>query len=469
MTERSLQVLIFITIFYINTIKSDDTINALKKILNELNAPTADRHWGKYPKQLYHPHNYKHGKSKHISDSPNLMNIQTMNLFLKPNKRQREESQVNRMLRTDADTCDATGRCGCTGPRCGNSREDDLADEVDRVVNEISKQLTRDENIKDNTDGEQRERDRAEGDGRNSDRDEYHQQRNKDGADIDLVKQKNRYNDGGEAGYYEINNDRNYDDDDLEKDLGEKKTSYYNDDLLKNKRIKVNDNLDVVILDKSDLEILLRNQDFVDLTRNDHKDDEDRVLADYNKFTGYERKSVEPHRSTDDIKPEDFFGLYEPIKNQVIKKVSNYVKNKNPSTSLNIKHLTPNHKKKLRNLKMKYRRGEVSKGALDDEIVKIIFNEEKVVPHDKKNQHIFVPKWIYNKALSMSSKETLNQNLRSQKRILPLTFQQKERLYNKEKGKPIQKLVWRKNSDHRAQRFGIPFDLEVHGLGQLAP
>ncbi|XP_052743007.1 MATH and LRR domain-containing protein PFE0570w-like [Bicyclus anynana] len=473
------KILTLTTIFALNTVKSDNTIVALKKILKELNDPVEDNSDAN-PKQYYHPRHHKHGKSKHNS-SPNLMNVQTMNLILKPNKRQRDEIEVNRLLRTNSEeSCEAGDeRCGCTGSRCGSNRVDQLADEVDRFVNVINDQLSNDD--------EENDRNRAVVDDELGDR---YRENERDRSMFRYVDNQGRDRDVSrkervdrEYDDIKIKYDRNDDDsDDFERDryLDERENRYNNEDFLKSKRIKVNDNLDVVILDKSDLDALLGNQDFVDITRNRHMDDEDneifqRIVAQYKKFLNSEKHKLIEHGRSAVITPENFFELYESVKHQVTRKLKNYVKDKKLFTSLNMKYLTPNQKNKLRSLKMKYRRGEMEDATVDDEIVKIIFGNEskmKIVAHAEDNNHIFIPKWLYEKVLS--SKKTLNEALRAHKRtrILPMTSQQKEKLFHKGTNnvvKPIGKLVWRKKLSQDIERYGIPFELEAHGLGQIAP
>nr|XP_034826445.1 kinesin-related protein 4-like [Maniola hyperantus] len=312
MTKRYLQILSVTAIFAVNGIKSDDSIKTLRKILKELKAPTEDRYdeANHDSNIVYLPSHYRHAhaKFKHGKSVPNLMNIQTMNLFLK-SKRQRDEAD-QRFLRSDAEnTCTAPGRCGCSGGRCGKKREDDLADEVDRVVNEINKQLPRDD------DEIRNDRDIVTLDDRNWDIDENDQQRNRD--DEDRIKNNDRYYDDGD----EIKHDR--DSDERDRRLVDSKNRVDRDELFNSKRIKINDNLDVVILDKSDLDVLLRNERFPDLTRKDvDKDDEDKEMVEFKKNVNVEDKASD--RSTNDITPEEFFGYYEPMKQKLVAKAFNF-------------------------------------------------------------------------------------------------------------------------------------------------
>ncbi|XP_045762891.1 protein ecdysoneless homolog [Maniola jurtina] len=471
MTKRLFQILSLIAIFAVNGIKSDDTIKALRKILKELNAPTEDNDEGNHnSKIVYLPSHYKHAQAKFKGgkSAPNLMNIQTMNLFLKP-KRQRSEADVKKFLRLDAENrCKATGRCGCSGARCGHNKEEDLTYEVDRVLNEVNKQLAREDDKtrydRDIVNLEKRDEDR------NRDIDENHQQRDRDNED--RIKNDGKYFDDVEETKHTRDNDE-YDD---ERDS---KNRVDRENLLNSKRIKINDNLDVVILDKSDLDLLLRNEDFLDPTRKDvDKDGEDKemfqkVLKGLKKFANAEDKASE--RSKNVVTPEEFFGHYETIKQLVVAKVFDYVKDKKLSSFLKLKHISPYQRSKLRSIKLKYKRGEMKDDAIEEEIVNIIFGQQsnmKIVSQTENDNKIFVPKWLYDKILSY--KNSINNNLRTQnaqKRILPLTLQQKERLNKKslvEQGKTIPKLVWRKNAGHDLQKFGIPFDLDVHGLAQMA-
>lgn len=464
MIDKQLLILTLSTLA-LNAVKTEDTIEALKEILKKLNTPSKDRNDEVNSKNLYHSRQ-KHGNSKHgghLLNSPNLMNVQTMNLFLKPNKRMNKDH----ITRTGPENACKIGRCGCNEARCGASREDNLADEVDRVINEINEQLALYENESRNQGDrvDTNKRDHKDGDMKKDRGDKYFDKIKEEGRDDDDVDitQKRDNDDALES------NERNI--------FGRKDRLNKNE--LYNKMIKVNDNLDVVILDKSDLEKLLRNEALIDLTgknvvKDDQNDDDDeelhvKVFQKYDKFIAEENKTG---RTANVISLGDFFTLYEIMKEELVTKVMRYVKSKKQLESLNLKHMIPTQMRKLQNLKIKFKRGEIKEDDLEQKIEGILFGVEskaKVVAHNENNNYIFVPKSIYNAVLS--SKKNLKNILRvkSHKRILPLTFQQKERLFNKDKVKTIPKLVWRKNSEKDIQRLGIPFELEVHGLGQVVP
>ncbi|XP_032524147.2 uncharacterized protein LOC116775364 [Danaus plexippus] len=369
--------------------------------------------------RFYPPHQSRHRQKKKTLDSyPNLLNIQTLNLYGKPHKREREDADFDKFLRTETDRiCKQTGRCGCSRGRCGNRAEDETADEVDELVKQINKQLANDDT-------------------------------DKKGLSYDPNVNK-------------LKVDKDDDDD---------------DDRL-NEKTKHSDDVDIVVLDQNEIDDLLRKQDFVDLTRNSVILDTDTgKLSSGPKNTDHLRELIadimnsgqanEKNARNSNVSPAELFKYYVTLKNQVVNLITFYIKNKQHKIpieeNLNFKQL-----QSLENLKNKYQQGLLKENDVKSEVVKTIFGEDsgtKVLPHSKNSRHIYIPKNFYEDILNLREI-----NLRSQKRILPLTLQQKSRIINKDKANIIPKHVWRRSQKHDDQNYGVPFNLEVQGLGQINP
>ncbi|CAG9571096.1 unnamed protein product [Danaus chrysippus] len=368
--------------------------------------------------RFYPPQQSRHRQRKKTLESyPNLLNIQTLNLYGKQHKREREDADFDKFLRTETDRiCKETGRCGCSRGRCGNRAEDEAADEVDELVKQINKQLAKDD---------------------------AHKKSHNEDRNVKLKVDKD-------------------DDDD--------------DDRL-NEKTKLSDDVDIVVLEPNEIDDLLSKQDFVDLTRNSVILDTDTgKLSSGPKNTDHLRELIaeimnsgqakDKNVRNANVSPAELFKYYVTLKNQVVNLVTFYIKNKQNKIpieeNLNFKQL-----QSLENLKSKYQQGLIKENDVKSEVVKIIFGEgsgTKVLPHTKNSRHIYIPKNFYEDILNLREI-----NLRSQKRILPLTLQQKSRILNKDKPNIISKHVWRRNLKDDDQHLGVPFNLEVQGLSQINP
>ncbi|XP_046973616.1 uncharacterized protein LOC124540200 [Vanessa cardui] len=407
MSRYLLTILIICSIFGISVSQSLNTFLDIEKILHSIHAQDALENKDLEVGKLHHnrPSHHRHG---HKTNNPNLMNIQTMNLYVKPRA---QRYNLDNILRTETDKiCKATGRCGCTGTRCGDKNtEDEVANEVDQFVNELNEQLGRKE-FKTN------ERD------------------NDDSYDLELDKRLRC--DGDRCGYERISVDYDSRPD--------------------------NNDIDIVIFNNH--RPSKEESEFVDLTRNSlllDLDDAPKKQESYILQLKQNAKATDLQSSESDPTPDEFVSHYQTVKNDVIEQLRHYIQNNAP---IPLKHLHEKQKQLLRNLKMKYKKGRVTEDKLTSEIVRIVFgdqSETRIYPHIENNDNIYIPRWHYNSLLQF--RRDLK---RSQKRILPLTTQQRGRLLNKQT-KTIPKLAWRKSLNEKIKRFGVPFNLEVHGLGQI--
>lgn len=96
--------------------------------------------------------------------------------------------------------------------------------------------------------------------------------------------------------------------------------------------------------------------------------------------------------------------------------------------------------------------------------------DSKILPHSENNNNVYIPKWLLNEVLSKTNlrEQTPMQLLKS---LFPLTRQQKARIQqNLEKKRQAQtaapRKIFRRNFE---QDVGVPFHLEVQGLGQVKP
>ncbi|KAH9629968.1 hypothetical protein HF086_017483 [Spodoptera exigua] len=87
----------------------------------------------------------------------------------------------------------------------------------------------------------------------------------------------------------------------------------------------------------------------------------------------------------------------------------------------------------------------------------------KILPHNEDNNNLYVPRWLLQEILSKNDvkKTDVVQLLKS---FFPKTKQQKRREWERKQRQRNNK--FRRNFD---QQLGIPFHLEVQGLGQVSP
>lgn len=254
------------------------------------------------------------------------------------------------------------------------------------------------------------------------------------------------------------------------------------------KKYKLNEDVNAIVVDISHLDKMLSNVNNND--RNDellnqeklHKIDKlnkgvkkftpnaDTVVNDMSKEQTDENfvKQVNILLTTESgdessLKPEDLLTYYQLYKTFIIDKVMDYVKSKN-GRKMGMQNVTEKQKRLIDNIKHKSQNSHtpLSETEVKKQIARIIFGEHsmsKVVAHNENNNNIYVPEWFYKKALKS---KTVSVG-RTSKRLFPLTQQQ--RLRKSKKITPF----WRRSSGPNAENYGVPFELQVQGLGQLIP
>ncbi|KAJ0171271.1 hypothetical protein K1T71_012821 [Dendrolimus kikuchii] len=388
----------------------------------------------------------KQGLGKHQHNDRDL-NIHTLNQFLKRNGV--EDDDINQEISDRI--CKKTGRCGCSKGRCGKTRTGEFVeqkDNIDELIRELEKLLQRSE-IEALT--------RC-GDGHcGRDRDEHH-----DGVKskpvADLKQQLERY-----GKKYRINDDLDaiiLDIDDVLKpaNVPEKRfdsSMKFNLNSLMDKKqddlksLDLKDGLEGVILDLGANKASL-------FEKRSNKNVEN--LLDMNRLLGYA-----PPKKTVPVSPEDLVEYYQVYKHDLTKKLLKYLKD--PSVDRqNVVVLFNKQESLLDKLKLKVLGGDkFNDKQLEKLITQIVFGDHsqaKVLAHGEGNDNVYVPRWLYEAVVESVSQKYLRAN----KRLLPLTQQQKLKMLKKN-----QRTIWRRNSGPNVQQFGIPFDLNLHALGQAVP
>ncbi|XP_075985276.1 uncharacterized protein LOC142982589 [Anticarsia gemmatalis] len=86
-------------------------------------------------------------------------------------------------------------------------------------------------------------------------------------------------------------------------------------------------------------------------------------------------------------------------------------------------------------------------------------NQAKILAHNKNNNNVYVPKWLLSDVSSkMSGRQFRN--------VLPQTRQQRIKKRNKNKDGQVPKRIFRRSLD---DDIGVPFHLQIEGLGQVNP
>ncbi|XP_026728564.1 probable ATP-dependent helicase PF08_0048 [Trichoplusia ni] len=96
-------------------------------------------------------------------------------------------------------------------------------------------------------------------------------------------------------------------------------------------------------------------------------------------------------------------------------------------------------------------------------------SDSKIVAHSEDNNNVYVPKWLLSEVLSKSKLRDASP-IQLLKSVLPLTKQKKSRVMRIFDKKDLSTLppkkIFRRNFEHDV---GVPFHLEVEGLGQVKP
>ncbi|XP_050671643.1 uncharacterized protein LOC126970007 [Leptidea sinapis] len=184
------------------------------------------------------------------------------------------------------------------------------------------------------------------------------------------------------------------------------------------------------------------------------------------------RKPNEPF-----ITIEEFVTLRKPALKYLRKKIINYIKGNN--INMQDIHMTKKMKTQIKALKLKYGPKYNKENVITKDVISIIDGQTrtaKMYPVTKNTNvlnDIYIPYWMFYSILHYKE-----EYLRS--RLIPLTSQQKVRMENKIRSqkhylKPkkklnlqlIPKVSLRRNTDPNFNKYGVPFALDIQGLGQL--
>uniref|UniRef100_D9HQ71 Seminal fluid protein HACP012 n=1 Tax=Heliconius melpomene TaxID=34740 RepID=D9HQ71_HELME len=171
----------------------------------------------------------------------------------------------------------------------------------------------------------------------------------------------------------------------------------------------------------------------------------------------------ENEENSNRINPEDFFKLYVDTKTDIVTNLVGAVRSLNKKSLLPYEDvLSPKQIRLLKRLQNKYEYSLIRTAELAPQITNIVFGEHsnsRIIPHNLNTFNISVPKRYYDRIIT--HKDIVS---RSQK-ILPLTNRQRVRLLSKVK--PLPMILSRRNFN--PNQFGVPFEMDVQGLGQINP
>ncbi|XP_063833556.1 uncharacterized protein LOC135082714 [Ostrinia nubilalis] len=394
------------------------------------------------------------GKAR--NDLASLLNVHTLNLFLKNNAEKKDQRTG-----VGQDRICKTGRCGCRGDRCEEreeDRQDDREDisEVQQILDELEQELDKDP---------LRCAERCDQYGRCGCR--------------GRTRSENRDNDQSLCRHGRCG--KRSKESNIQSQIEQFGTKY-----------KINDDLDAIVVDISDFKGLLgtlngnlmkskQNQDRVDtdyfygdtrsadekedkkdldavvLNLNRARDDDDVVSRVVNELLSGTKNKV---KKNDPIRPNDLAEFFETRKRQVIGNALNFVRNSRGKKDLS--DLSTKQQYQLQKVRAEVQRlgAKANLREVERKVTDIVLGDgmkSEVLFHNENNNNVYVPRWVYN-AIEVS-----RQDLRS-KRMFPLT--NKQRL---KRSKLNKSNVWRRNVQKNVNEYGVPFQLQVQGLGQVNP
>lgn len=455
-----------------------------------------ERKQAKYPKEVElqnivdHLKTHAYKSSQHGSHlNPNgrtLMKVKTLNLHING-----PDGRVVKNVRTDSleDRSCKTGRCGCSGNRCsdradGESDLDQTNKEVQRFLEGIQKEsdeLTDGTHSVDKYEDEEVLRCRYGRCGRGCCG--RHERADDQDEEDDVLRCRygrcGRGCCGRRPHRSRDNEDRTYkaklnDETSLQSQLEQLGNTY-----------KLNDDLDAIVVDLSKFNNVLdkladkssRATKSSKLSKNrgigveylledarnaavdpDQEDDEQYLV---NRIVNEVLLKGNREDDDDPVRPSELVEYYLEQKRRLVGNALNFVKNSRGRKDIG--KLSADQKYQLQRL-----RSEVQKlgpKADQKEVEKVTLNivlgegaRSKVLPHNEDNNNVYVPKWVH-RAVKDS-----REDLRTKQRMFPLTNKQKLKLMNK-----TTKKLWRRNLNNNVNDYGVPFQLQVQGLGQVNP
>ncbi|XP_045505300.1 uncharacterized protein LOC123701786 [Colias croceus] len=166
------------------------------------------------------------------------------------------------------------------------------------------------------------------------------------------------------------------------------------------------------------------------------------------------------------LTPEDMANYYRSAVDDVRKALMDYVRYR--SNFKTMRGLPRAVRRGVQNIREKYRHFKITDKALAKHIFDLLLTDMKkirIIPDkDTRNLYdVYLPVWMYMETLNKKE----GRRLRSSKRILPLTLHQKNRMQNKEPPRKLLKYAWRRNLNPDQAKYGVPFVLDIQGLGQI--
>lgn len=400
-------------------------------------------------------HDHKHKtlyKSRTHSDdeeSPSVMNIENLNLFLRkklknPNdNHEYDEAEDSSPLRYEDNARsvsnvdqvvnslnelenkeDSENRC--IGDRCGKGRSVDRDDDViERSMNNNNNLLCfGDECGRDDVNVEDRaDNDDNIGYDRDDDDDRYTARCIDDSCSIDQTLLRERRLPDGDVEIARLFHS-------------------------KGKKIKINNDLDALVLDLSDVEKYLVN------SRAKERDENDR-----SKLKLFRNVDISNLIEVDKDDDKESVRGQNPSASKPIKAVVvDLSKTQNDLTS-QINDLMTNIQKPLKQY-------EPFKTSNKKENI-LSRGESNILAHNEDNNHVYVPKWLLDEIMTKTNLRGTNRKPRN---LFPLTLKQKNRLAKsrarEEKKKQALQREFRRNIN---DDIGVPFHLQIEGLGQVEP
>ncbi|CAG9793118.1 unnamed protein product [Diatraea saccharalis] len=419
---------------------------------------------------------------KNSNTPTTLLNVHNLNVFLDDLSFSRQKTSQRS---GDQDALCKFGRCGCSGKRCRSDDNNVGSDQVQEILNELEKELSKvgslrcsEDKCKDEEENEEEDdscgcdsrsgNDRCgcgprSGDARcgcgprRGDRNDNNNNDHNDVDDKSLRCQSDRCGRGRTRS---------------DKDLKSKLEKY-------GKKYKINDELDAIVLDLSNFNGFLgklndnRGKDafikrdldldyYFNVGDGNRKENSNYLETLRVDDDGQKDDSNQLRRIKDSLffqsKVKDVNGLYD-VNQQGLNNALNFVKNNRGDKDLS--SFTNEQKYQLQKLKLQYLKfGATSdENDLKDQIKRVTLGED--IKSDNGKIQAYMPKWLHRAVTSFNYDDD---RLRTKKQMFPLTFNQKLKL-SKKSNKPKKPRVARKLGD----LYGAPFELHIEGLGQLSP
>ncbi|CAB3232383.1 unnamed protein product [Arctia plantaginis] len=212
------------------------------------------------------------------------------------------------------------------------------------------------------------------------------------------------------------------------------------------RKIKVSDDLDALVLDLSDVEKYLGNSRVKE--RDENERSKLQLFKDVDISNLLEANNYDDEESVRD--QNVLASESKPIKAVVV----DLSKTQNDLTN-QINDLMRNIQSPLK----KYKRIKAS--SIKNNVLSR--GDSKILSHDEDNNHVYVPKWLLDEIVTKTNSRDSETQLRN---VFPLTLKQKERRA-KAQSKPLasQRVFRRSINDD----IGVPFHLQIEGLGQVEP